>query len=120
MEETRAGRSVLGTTLTTAGAILGVLAVIAMRIGLKGTFTPDSHDVTLIRNVISASAFGAFGLSAALILGGAWVGRRRRLRSQQLEHESKTHLQTPSHDSNPLGFSTQRYPDALTERSDTD
>ncbi len=75
-------RSRLGSALTTAGGVLGVLGIIVMRIGLKATIVQDSHNVAhthnvvLIRELVSAGGFVVFGIAIALIVAGSLVGRR--------------------------------------------
>lgn len=78
MESNTKKRSMLGSALTTAGGVIGVLGIIIMRIGLKATITPDTHNVVLIRSVLSVGGFVAFGLAVGLIFAGALIGRRSR------------------------------------------
>lgn len=117
MEDKPAKRSVLGTALTMAGAVLGVLAVIALRIQLKASISPDNHNITLIRSLISLGAIIAFGLSAALIVGGAWIGRRRRLRDQQKREDKLAELRGGYMGSETLDFSTRPEGDPLRDCS---
>lgn len=76
-----------------AGGVLGVLGVIAMRIGLKATIVSDDHNVVLIRSVMSIGGFATFGLAVALIVAGAWVGRRKIAAEKNegpVEHQAPT------------------------------
>lgn len=66
-----------GDVLTTAGAGLGVLGVIAMVIKLKMTITPGMQVVPFHR--------GLFAASAAFLLIGAWIGRREKAARREAE-----------------------------------
>lgn len=76
----------IGIACTWVGAAVGIFAVTAMAAGLKATMSPENRDIVLFKGPLATSALIALGLSAALMLSGAWLGRRRkrRIAEQQL------------------------------------
>ncbi len=71
---------------TWIGAAVGIFAVTALTAGLKATLTPDMRTVEVFRGLLDRASIVAFGVSAALMITGAILGRRRKteLREQAL------------------------------------
>jgi len=70
----------IGIACTWVGAAVGVFAVTAMSVGLKATFTPDMRTVEIFSRLLGRASIVAFGVSAALMVTGAWLGRQRKRR----------------------------------------
>jgi len=84
-------RSRLGSSLTTLGGVLGVAGVLVWRIGLKATITPDTHNVVLLRSILSIGGLATFGLAIGLIVLGAFAGRRKTKKKERpVEHQAQT------------------------------
>lgn len=92
MDQLPKKRSRLGGALTTLGGVLGVAGAIVMWIGLKATITPDTHNVVLIRSVLSTGGLVTFGLAIGLILAGSLIGRRKTAQKDEgpVEHQAQT------------------------------
>jgi hypothetical protein len=78
MDQSKSFPAWIGIACTWIGAAVGIFAVTAMAAGLKATFTPDMRTVEIFRSFLDRASIVAFGVSAALMIAGAVLGRRRK------------------------------------------
>jgi hypothetical protein len=78
MDQSKSFPAWIGIACTWIGAAVGIFAVTAMATGLKATFTPDMRTVEIFRSFLDRASIVAFGVSAALMIAGAVLGRRRK------------------------------------------
>jgi hypothetical protein len=86
MDQSRNIPAWIGIACTWVGAAVGVFAVTALAAGLKASISPDAHEIVLFKGILGPSSIVALGVSAALMVGGAWLGRarKRRIAEQKL------------------------------------
>lgn len=86
MAQSKGLPSWVGIACTWIGAGVAILAVIAMVAGPKATFTPDMRTVEIFSQRLGKASIVAVGVSAALMITGAWLGRQRKRRVAEHLH----------------------------------
>ena len=78
MDQSKGFPAWIGIACTWIGAAVGIFAVTAMAAALRATFTPDMRTVEIFRGFLDRASIVAFGVSVALMISGALLGRRRK------------------------------------------